>query len=548
MFNKLLERQINKFLQGKELSVDCLKFLEAISNSYDHYEEDRNMLERSMELTSNEMIELNCKIRQDAAELNTLVNNIQEVFFAIDMPKHEIISMSEACEKVYGYPAKAFMENSNLWYEVVLEEDKKIIDANYPVMNAGKAFSHEYRIRHGDGSTRWIETKITPTLSGGDLIRIDGVTAYITKRKVAEEALQANERKFRALIQNSSDVISISDETGKFIFVSDSVTLYSGFTTEEVLGRNIIELIHPEDADNFILQTVKLFKKPGNYISVVLRMITKGGGYEWCEGVLTNLLHEPSVKGVVANIRVITDRKAAEERLKAYNIELQKRNMELDKFVYSVSHDLRAPLRSVLGVVDLSMDMTEDVIMLKHFDMIKGSIKRLDAFILDILDYSRNSRLEIKKEKIDFEEILSDIKKNLKYMGNNNRYAEIKTNIKNGFCFKSDRSRIAIILNNLVSNAIRYQNPKTECPYVSINVDLSELEARIVVQDNGIGIHKDQLEKIFEMFYRVSSNSVGSGLGLYIVKETIEKLKGRIEVESEPERGTIMSIFIPNIN
>ena len=238
--------------------------------------------------------------------------------------------------------------------------------------------------------------------------------------------------------------------------------------------------------------------------------------------------------------------KASEGELKENIGELKKRNMELDKFVYSVSHDLRAPLRSILGVVELSEDMTEDGLMKKHFDMIKSSIHKLDGFILDILNYSRNSRLEVKKEDINFKEILNDAIGNLKYMGNNNREVDIKVNVSNGVCFTSDKSRIAVILNNLVSNAIRYQNPSAEHPFVEIGVDLSETEAKIRVKDNGIGIPMEHQRKVFDMFYRVSSASVGSGLGLYIVKETLDKLNGRISMTSELGVGTMLDIYIPN--
>ena len=226
--------------------------------------------------------------------------------------------------------------------------------------------------------------------------------------------------------------------------------------------------------------------------------------------------------------------------------ELLKANTELDKFVYSVSHDLRAPLTSMLGIVEISESITEQDIIREQLGMVKGNIKKLDGFILDILAYSRNSRMEVKKEEIHFKELLNDITNNLKFIGGNNRNVDIKYNVSNGVLFHSDKSRLNVILNNLISNSIRYQNPGAQSPYVDIQVNVSADEARIIIKDNGIGISKEHQSKIFEMFYRVSENSVGSGLGLFIVKESIEKLNGKIVLESELGQGTIFNIRIPN--
>jgi signal transduction histidine kinase len=230
------------------------------------------------------------------------------------------------------------------------------------------------------------------------------------------------------------------------------------------------------------------------------------------------------------------------------NDELKKSNKELDSFVYSVSHDLRAPLSSMLGVVGLCEMGALDPFMLKNVTLLKSSIKKLDGFIMDILDYSRNARLEIDCQEIHFTDLLTDISANLKFMGaDEQKKVDIRTTIRNGVPFYSDKSRIGIILNNLISNSIRYQNPQATDPFVEVNVDVSESAADIRVKDNGIGIDKENQAKVFNMFYRVSSKSIGSGLGLYIVKEAVEKLQGEIELRSEPGKGSEFSIHLPNL-
>ena len=219
-------------------------------------------------------------------------------------------------------------------------------------------------------------------------------------------------------------------------------------------------------------------------------------------------------------LRDVTERVIAER-------ELRKSNRELDKFVYSVSHDLRAPLSSMLGIIDISIDDTQDQLMIKHLLMLKSNIGKLDGFITDILNYSRNARLEIKKEKIDFKELMNDISTHLKFMGASQRLVDIKIDINEGAEVYTDKCRLTIILNNLVSNAIRYQNVNVPNPFVNVKIDTSDTETDIVIRDNGVGISKELHNKIFDMFYRISEDSVGSGLGLYLVKEAVTKLEGQ---------------------
>lgn len=234
--------------------------------------------------------------------------------------------------------------------------------------------------------------------------------------------------------------------------------------------------------------------------------------------------------------------------LQKSNEELKKTNKELDGFVYSVSHDLRAPLSSVMGVVGLCEAATEDPFILKNVSLIKTSIKKLDGFIIDILDYSRNSRLEIASHEIHFEDLLNDVSNDLKFMGvEEQRKVSIRTTVHNGIPFYSDKNRLSIILNNLISNGIRYQNPHADDPFVAIEVAVSDAAASILVRDNGVGIDKENHENVFKMFYRVSSKSIGSGLGLYIVKEAVEKLHGTIDLKSEMGKGTEFRIHLPNL-
>lgn len=218
------------------------------------------------------------------------------------------------------------------------------------------------------------------------------------------------------------------------------------------------------------------------------------------------------------------------------NKELRKVNSELDRFVYSASHDLRAPLSSILGIVSL-MRMDKESSLESYLDKIENSIIKLDVFITDIINFSRNARLEFDYEIVDFDRLLAETIEDLKYLTDINQVV-ISSEIKADNLFYSDYKRISIILKNLISNSLRYYDKGKEKNCLNISVDVNTKRAQVIVEDNGIGIKENHLGKIYDMFYRATENNQGSGIGLYIVQETIEKLGGNIKVSSQYGEGT----------
>ncbi len=233
-----------------------------------------------------------------------------------------------------------------------------------------------------------------------------------------------------------------------------------------------------------------------------------------------------------------------EKELSLNNQLLIKANRELDRFVYSASHDLRAPLSSLLGLIEISQ-RTEDYEEIKHcLSLMKARVADLDSFIKDIIDYSRNTRQEIRLENFNLLSLAKEITEGLKF-GNGMEDIFIKYNIDPEMMVTADRSRLKVILNNLIGNALKYSNPYSNDRLVSIVGEVENKRLKIQVQDNGIGISAEHQPKIFEMFYRASEKSQGSGLGLYIVKETLEKLNGKISVDSQPGKGSEFKIEVP---
>ncbi len=241
----------------------------------------------------------------------------------------------------------------------------------------------------------------------------------------------------------------------------------------------------------------------------------------------------------------IGTRKQAEETQQRTNQELIKRNTELDNFVYSVSHDLRAPIASVLGLINLAKKDSDLAMKDMYLEMIHKSAMQQDNFIKEILDQSRNSRLEVKREEIDFEDLIEETFNQLRFATSTGKAVEKIVHVNQERPFYSDRWRLKVILNNIISNSIRYRNGKD--PIIHVDVEIQENAVTLAIKDNGKGIEKDHLPNVYKMFYRATDDGAGSGLGLYIVKETIEKLHGKIDIESEIGKGTTVKMQIPEI-
>ncbi len=221
------------------------------------------------------------------------------------------------------------------------------------------------------------------------------------------------------------------------------------------------------------------------------------------------------------------------------NKELIKLNAELDSFAYSVSHDLKAPLSSIQGLLNVAR-LDENNNASVYYDRIEKSVDKLDSFIKDIIDFSKNSRLELKREEVNIRDLVKEVKEGLSYLDEEKKIkwlAEIPADVT----IISDKSRLVFIVNNLITNAIRYADLAKKDPYVKITAKIEKGNFIFSVIDNGQGIEKQYHKKIFDMFYRANAHSTGSGLGLYIVKESVMKLGGKIEIQSELKLGTTIT-------
>lgn len=230
-------------------------------------------------------------------------------------------------------------------------------------------------------------------------------------------------------------------------------------------------------------------------------------------------------------------------RVNEKNKDLLLINNELDRFVYSASHDLRAPISSLKGLIEITRTEKDPDQILHYLSLMQKTLHNQDQFIKEIIDFSRNKKTEIETTEVSVAKIINQSIEQHRYMPNAD-LIKIELDIKLDR-IKSDPLRLEIILNNIISNAIKYSDPNKPERYVKIRTFKSSDYCVIDITDNGLGINKTHMPKIFEMFFVTDHNHKGSGLGLYITKETVAKLKGTIKAESELGKGTKFSIRIP---
>jgi PAS domain S-box-containing protein len=393
----------------------------------------------------------------------------------------------------------------------------------------------EQKYLRTDGKIVDVEAMAYPfTFQGEQCIQV--IFRDITEKKQTEARIKKNETLFTQLFQNVPLAVVMLDDNGKVFQVNRGFEEMFGYDRSELRGHNLNDFIVPEELRNEGIDLNNLITS--NQV-VSIETIRKHRSGDLVNVILCGVpvMLENQTIGIYGVYVDITDRKRVEEELKI-------RNTELDNFVYKVSHDLRAPLSSVLGLVNLARLPGNTDNPLDYIDLIGEKIQGLDHFIGDVLSHSKNLKMEVNIGKVDLKQIIDQTFTELGYLDG---AKDMKRGIKiEGIDFFSDHWRISEIFRNLISNAIKYRQLYADGAEIQIKIHIDHLRADISFSDNGIGINDESLARIFEMFYRATEQSDGSGIGLYIVKNAVEKLGGQINVASKPGQGTRFNILLPN--
>lgn len=387
----------------------------------------------------------------------------------------------------------------------------------------------------------------------GNISGILCVSFDITSRKRLENALEQHveelkesELKFRQIIQSTPMGIYVYEvnSKGRLILANTnrSADELTGIENQKLIGMSLEEAF----------PGLEYTEMPARYMEAALN------GTPWIDedfhfnnGVINGIFEVYAFQAgrnrVAVMFQNISERRQIEAAIKLKNEELVKINAELDRFVYSASHDLRAPIASLLGLIEVARSEKDVEGIVPLLSMQERSLLKLDNFIKDIVSYSRNNRVEVEVGPINFKMIVEGIFEQLYHMVDLDRIDQ-RISIEPDLKFCSDAKRISVILNNLISNAIKYSDVRKEKSFLEVGVERTGDGVTISVADNGEGISAELIPRIFEMFFRATDRSSGSGIGLYIVSEIVNKMQGRIDVKSVKGEGSKFLVWLPDMS
>lgn len=323
MLNKLLIRQINKTVGDKDNIFLCYNsFLEVISETYNHFEKDRKMLERSIDISSNELIDLNKQLRNEAKELELIERKLRNIlentdiaYLLLDRETNVLLS-NEVANRLSPYVINEKDPIGKNFLNLLTEERRNILEPRIKkVLEQGIKLQHEAKLKVNDFD-RWFLISLNPIFNNDkEVIGISYAEEDITIKKETEEIIYKNELRFRSLIENSRDMVFLIDEKGKLNYVSPQGEKVLGFNYYENFGNNFFENVHPDDfqiAKKSLILVLKNLQKP---IEIKLRYLNGVKEFIWIEGTITNMFNVPGVEAIVINIRDITNSELASKQL-----------------------------------------------------------------------------------------------------------------------------------------------------------------------------------------------------------------------------------------
>ncbi|MCH7410316.1 hybrid sensor histidine kinase/response regulator [Belliella sp. DSM 111904] len=326
---------------------------------------------------------------------------------------------------------------------------------------------------------------------------------------------------------NAEEGLAIAEKEELHVVIADQ--RMPGLTGVEFFEK--LMLINPDP--------VRILLTGYSDIASVIDAINKGEVYRFID----KPWNIEQIKNAIKNASEIYFTK---KELKDKNERLHKVHSEMNQFVYSLSHELRGPLMSISGVSKLAKMECKDPSILEYFDMIDSATLRLDDFIYKMLDFYRSTKIENKVSLIDFEEI---VQQQLEAYKDKWRLEDVKliVDIDQKEEFYSDEAKIRVILNNLFSNAYKFQKVDAGEKVINLQVTVENGKALITIEDNGIGIDQKYHTEVYNLFHRATQRNVGSGLGLYMVKESVIQMGGKIELASQLDKGTVFTITLPSL-
>jgi PAS domain S-box-containing protein len=488
------------------------------------------------------------KIRENEQQLKLIFENSTDGFLVIE--NNQVTYISPSYRKFLGFNEEDMKDFKVKDVFLILhpEDTERIKNLVYEnLSNKRESFSCEFRIKSENGQYHWREDLANIIYNpDGTYSKYIITSRNIQERKEIEGQLVESEKQLRIITENTSDGVAVI-EGGKVTFLSPSYIKLIGFENKDykqITMSDVFSVIHPDDVEATKFKIYDGLAKQVNELKYEHRILGADGLYHWREDSANIIYNENGVyEKFIVVTRDIEDRKEVEkEKSRLYRI-TEKQNEKLINFTHIVSHDIRSHTSNLSMILDLYEESESKQEELEYFDMLKQSTHKLSDTIfylnetVAIQSGVKNSKVNLNLG-LEIEKALLGINAVIK-----TNQAQISIDVPSDIFVFATQSYLESIIFNLLTNAIKYKSPK-RLPIIIIKASKEKEEVKLSISDNGIGIDLEKnKDKLFGMYKTFNGNSDALGLGLFMVKNHIESMGGRIEIESKLDVGTTFNLY-----
>lgn len=487
---------------------------------------------------------------QSDSVFRTLVESVEDYAIFLLTPEGNVATWNPGAERIKGYKAEEIIgRHFSIFYTSEDRAKGKPPRDMKVAAEAGSYGDEGWRIRK-DGSRFWANVLITRVLDKeGNLIGFGNITRDLTERREAEQ-------QYKRLVEGVRDYAIYSlDPEGRITSWNEGAQRLKGYDADEIIGKSFSNFYTPEDAaNNLPAHVLETAAREGHFEGEGWR-VRKDGSRFWSSVVVTPIRDEEgALVGFSKITRDVTDRKILLDKIQQHAEELEIRvkereqtNAELEAFSYSVSHDLRAPIRAIEGFSDIILEEFADQLspeVKDYLQQIVISVSRMNQLVRDLLDYSRLSRLELQLAPVNVESVIKEVRNQIDPQLRSTVSVSVDSNLK----VKAHAAVVRQCIFNLINNALKFTKPGTP-PKVEIMAFKRGGFVHIEVKDEGIGIAPQHQQRIFQVFERLHGPDEypGTGIGLAIVKRGINRMGGSVSLHSELGKGSTFDVQLPSI-
>jgi PAS domain S-box-containing protein len=502
-------------------------------------------------------------LRESRQRLDNIVANSPcAIYRCANDPEWTMEFLSAAITRTTGYPADDFLNNRVRSYASIIHPDDRraVAEAVATGLESKARYEMDYRVVAADGTLRWVHEQGRGVFtSDGDLLCLDGVIFDITAERQAEEAL----RKSEALLSASQHLAKVGGwefdvKSGKSFWTEELYRIHE-LPNEPAMDliQESLNCYRPEDRPT-ISEAFHNACETGEPYDFEFPFTTHKGRHLWIRTTAHPVYKEGEILRLIGNVVDITERKAAETKIRQLNEELEQRvldrtaeleaaNKELEAFAYSVSHDLRAPLRHIdgfMGLLQKTMETELDGQSRYYMDAISDSASKMGQLIDDLLSFSRMGRHALSVQPVDLGTLAHEV---IRELEPDAAGRDLDWRIGDLPAVSGDASLLRMVLANLIANALKFTRPREKARIEIGSQSGQEAETVIYVRDNGVGFDMTYADKLFGVFQRLhrAEDFEGTGIGLANVRRIIARHGGRVWAEGEVNNGATFYLSLP---